>query len=519
MSLQEDLSINTIASHQKVSNKNHTRIFLIDNDSENIQDYCNFLCEFGYNATGTANLNEAFEILQVTTYDMLIFSTHFEGVTTEELIERIKKVHFGQITILLIDDTSDLLLDDASDVSENNFPSSFFIHAYYHKSSDLWTLLSLVDSLNKNILLTEKVNNIKKVIDNFIDKFSFFHQFHLPENLIATTLSHLVDLARAKAGFIQVNFANGVQEDQTLYKGIGKYDVSQKDFYAMISLDLKKKIVETKKTSEITTLDEGLVFPLIGFNNSVIGIIFVEMSDFEDNVCNLLRIFTRQASSLINNAMLHGMLDRQSEELMRTNAALNKSYLEVIEALRLAVDAKDRYTSGHSERVARYAIEIAKKLGLSGTEIENIRLGGIFHDIGKIAVSDEILLKPSRLTDEEYAKIKIHPSRGGEILSGISIFKDVIPIVEGHHEYMNGRGYPRGLQGDEICIGAKIMALADAFDAMTSNREYHKKITFDDALERLERSRGEQFADEVIDAFTDILVNSRPVIQEIADYK
>ncbi|MGL4981958.1 MAG: HD-GYP domain-containing protein [Treponemataceae bacterium] len=503
--------LENVLMQQRIHNKKNTRIFLLDNNVESVQDYCNFLCEFGYDAVGTIDPLYALEALQTKTHDMLIFSADLEGFTTEDFIVRVKDVYVGQIVILL--------QDDIADTAATTELESTFIHAFYNKSSDLWTFLSLIDSLSKNIKLTEKVDNIRKTIDGFIDKFSLLYQFQRPENLIEIALNHLLELSDATDGFIQVSFLHGTKDSDLIYRGAGKYNISQKEFYKIISLELKKKIVEAKSTLEIVILEDGVVFPLIGFNCNVIGIIFVEIKDMEYNVFNVLKIFTRQASSVINNAMLHGILDRQSEELMRTNDALNKSYLEVIEALRLAVDAKDRYTCGHSERVACYAVEIAKKMDLSEDEIENVRVGGIFHDIGKIAVSDEILLKPSRLTDDEYEKIKIHPTRGGEILSGISIFKEVIPIVECHHEYVNGRGYPRGLKGSEIPLGAKIMALADAFDAMTSNREYHKKITFEEALERIERVRDEQFDTAVIDCFIDILENNREIIEKISEYK
>ena len=150
-----------------------------------------------------------------------------------------------------------------------------------------------------------------------------------------------------------------------------------------------------------------------------------------------------------------------NEELKDANQRLEKAYMESIETLRYTVEAKDPYTRGHSDRVSEYSVLIGKYLGLPEEDLKILRIGGLFHDIGKIGVPDSILLKTEKLTDDEYSEIKNHPSIGAHILSNASIFKDIIPIVKHHHEKYDGNGYPSKLKGEDIPLFARIAAIAE----------------------------------------------------------
>lgn len=193
---------------------------------------------------------------------------------------------------------------------------------------------------------------------------------------------------------------------------------------------------------------------------------------------------------------------RQKEELLTS----------VIRALVSAIDAKDPYTRGHSDRVALYAARVAKQLGLSPQRQEKIYLTGLLHDVGKIAVSDATLRKPGRLDDEEFEEIKRHPDEGWAILQGISHLHDVIPGVLYHHERIDGQGYPDGLIGDQIPLEGRILAVVDSFDAMTSDRPYRKGMPFERALEILHAGAATQWDRDVLDAFDRAL----PEIEKIA---
>lgn len=162
-------------------------------------------------------------------------------------------------------------------------------------------------------------------------------------------------------------------------------------------------------------------------------------------------------------------------------------HLAYIETLRRVVDAKDNYTRGHSDRVSEYSILIGKKLGLSYEDLEILKIGGLFHDIGKIGISDDILLKTSKLTDLEYDEIKRHPSIGAHILENLKSFENIIPIVLHHHERYDGKGYPYNLVGKNIPYMARIVAIADSFDAMTSKRCYRNSLSINIVKEEIKR--------------------------------
>lgn len=204
-----------------------------------------------------------------------------------------------------------------------------------------------------------------------------------------------------------------------------------------------------------------------------------------------------------------------NDELKDTYDKLQKAYMESIETLRFTVEAKDTYTRGHSDRVSEYSVLLGKKLGLSEEDINTLRIGGLFHDIGKIGVPDSILLKESKLTDDEYSEIKNHPSIGAHILSNATIFKDVLPIVKHHHERYDGNGYPGKLKGEGIPYLARIAAIADSFDAMTSRRTYRDSLSLDIVKSEFERCKGSQFDPNCADAFLDILNNEYSKIEEI----
>lgn len=180
---------------------------------------------------------------------------------------------------------------------------------------------------------------------------------------------------------------------------------------------------------------------------------------------------------------------------------LQDGYIEVVDTLRRIVDAKDTYTKGHSDRVSYYAAALARHMGRDEAYCEQVRMAGLFHDVGKLSIPDRILLKDGKLTDEEYAVIQTHPRNGVEILSALSQFRPILPGVLSHHERYGGGGYPEGLRGTDIPEMARIIAVADSFDAMTSDRQYRKSLGFRYAMEELERGCGTQFDPEIARAF------------------
>lgn len=210
-------------------------------------------------------------------------------------------------------------------------------------------------------------------------------------------------------------------------------------------------------------------------------------------------------------------IKRMNDELSHTYERLEKAYLDSIQTLRYTVEAKDPYTRGHSDRVAEYSVLIGEKLNLSDNDIKTLRVGGLFHDIGKIGIPDSILLKEAKLTDDEYSEIKNHPSIGAHILCNAEVFKDIIPIVKHHHERFDGNGYPGQLKGSDIPYFARIAAVADTFDAMTSKRTYRDALPLDVVKSEIERCSGTQFDPEIAKVFLDILNNDYDKIKHIQE--
>ena len=190
--------------------------------------------------------------------------------------------------------------------------------------------------------------------------------------------------------------------------------------------------------------------------------------------------------------------------LRRTHQLVDQT-ISAIESMAAIVDMRDSYTSEHSERVAALATRIARRMGVAGQDIEHIRLAGRVHDLGKIGIPDYVLLKPGRLDADERSQMERHPQLGYDILSRFPEYKHGRELVRAHHERFDGKGYPRQLCGGEIPLGAQIIAVADAFDAMTSDRPYRRRMSEGEALHELREGSGTQWHPRVVEAIADVL--------------
>ena len=186
---------------------------------------------------------------------------------------------------------------------------------------------------------------------------------------------------------------------------------------------------------------------------------------------------------------------------VKSNTGIAEQFMNFVSALASSIDAKDPYTHGHSKRVTRYSLAIAEALGLQNEEVEDLELAGYLHDIGKIGIPQEILQKPFGLSDEEFDIVKKHPLNGVKILENLKNLRRVSNFILHHHERVDGAGYPNGLAGETIPMGARILAVADAFDAITSDRPYRKRAGIEEALLEIEQNSGRQFDSQVVRVF------------------
>lgn len=258
--------------------------------------------------------------------------------------------------------------------------------------------------------------------------------------------------------------------------------------------DIEKNYLFAKRSQE-KYYTKSLISVPLSTKGNVIGVININNKKtrhpFTEDDLKLLKEIALEAAIAIENATLY--------------KNLQATHLRTITALTAAIDAKDHYTRRHSEQVTNYALTIAKKLNLPLSEIEILKQACQLHDIGKIGIPDYILTKPGRLTEQEWREVKLHPLRGVEILQPLNYLKNVIKLIKQHHERYDGKGYPNGEKKENIEIGARIMAVADAFDAMTSERPYRKRLSLEEAINELKKHRGTQFDPTIVDIFVEIL--------------
>ena len=198
---------------------------------------------------------------------------------------------------------------------------------------------------------------------------------------------------------------------------------------------------------------------------------------------------------------LEELVEQRTAELDRALDSLEDAYRSTLRALTAALETRDSETHGHSERVVTYSLRLGREYGLNGNQMKSLEFGSLLHDIGKIGVPDSILRKPAKLTDEEWVLMREHPLHGQQILRGIEFLEGAARVVAQHHEKWDGSGYPAGLRGNKIDMCARIFAVADAFDAMTSDRVYRRGKSYEAASQELDDWAGKQFDPKVIEAF------------------
>ncbi|MFA4873933.1 MAG: HD domain-containing phosphohydrolase [bacterium] len=285
-----------------------------------------------------------------------------------------------------------------------------------------------------------------------------------PSILIVDDNSTVVELLRSQLKPFQYKLDSALDGEEALEK-------IRRDPPDLILLDLMMprisgfEICRRIKSDKNTQFIPIIVITALTEQGDKLKAIELGADDFLVKPINRLELTTR-IKSLLRMKLLHDDLDT-SESILFSLAA--------------ALEAKDFYTSGHSERVADLAVELGRKMKLDERELESIRRGGLLHDIGKIGVKESILLKPGRLTEEEMAHIRTHASRGYDICAPLKSLEPCLPIIRSHHERWDGDGYPDGLTGEEIPLAARIAAVADSYDAMTTDRPYRRGMTSEEA--------------------------------------
>jgi putative nucleotidyltransferase with HDIG domain len=273
----------------------------------------------------------------------------------------------------------------------------------------------------------------------------------------------------------------------------------------ILTNDLDKEFYLLKQLNREDYLKKSFISIPVVFQNDVLGVLHVCDKKAGSAFVKRDLMFLTNVGKISSIALRSAGLQEQ----------IQNDYLKTIAAFAKTLDARDSYTRWHSEHVTKYSLAIAGAMHCRHYEVEVIKQAALLHDIGKIGIRDNVLLKDGRLTDEEFNQIKSHPGKGEEIIKSLSFLKDASVLIRHHHEKYDGSGYPDGIKGNAIEIGARILAVADSFDAMTTDRPYRKQLALEEVLKELESKKGTQFDPAVVDAFLTILKQTPSIFKPV----
>lgn len=478
--------------------KEKFRIIALDDEPGIIKTLRVIFEREGYEFHGYTDHNEAIEIMKRKDFDLLVLDYLLNDINAKQVVEIIRKFN-KELYILLLTGHSESA--PPMETLEKND-----IQGYCIKSTDPSQLLMLVKSAYKSVSMMNEIKMNRAGLSNILKTVPQLYQLRPIDVILEEILTSLVTVINCEHAFILADniVGDNIPTHESFYKGLGKFNTDIETFSTLFNPLKMIYAGSARMDQQVVKYEDGVFLPLTNYKRESIGVIYVE--SYDDKTLNLLEIFAVQAASSINNAFLHSLINIKNTELNNTYEIIRSRYEETINTLRLTVDAKDKYTRGHSDRVGRYAVEIGKCFSnLNDADLHLLRVGGTFHDIGKIGTTDDILLSDRKLNKDEFEEIKKHPLTGAKILSALSMFQEVVPLVLYHHERIDGTGYPNGLKGDEIPFLARILAVSDAFDAMTTNRVYRQKLPVEDAITQLQKGSGTQFDPVIAETFIQLI--------------
>lgn len=398
--------------------------------------------------------------------------------------------------------------------------------AFYSLIAFLLTGVSLILFINRH-MTNERIDLMEQITHIALD--------YIVEPELSST-DYNTSLSKEKSDVLDMKFQHFIESENVL--GIKIWNTSNSVIYSK-----NDSLIETKANNKIN-LDEAFannqnylvsndlvngktakvikIYLPIQINNTIIGVyeIIKPYDEIDMHMKPVIRVISIIVFSglLILYLLLTKIMYNSSIKMLKQNDALihksndlkeaysklNSSYKSTVLALSKAIDARDTYTAGHSERVTNLSLKIGQALNLPQDKLNVLEIAALFHDVGKIGIPDKVLNKPGKLTDEEFNQIKEHPSIGVDILKTIDFLDKTLPMILHHHEKYKGNGYPSGISGEAIPLESRIICVADSYDAMTSDRPYRKGLPHDVAVNELINYKGVQFDPEIVDAFLKI---------------
>lgn len=353
---------------------------------------------------------------------------------------------------------------------------------------DLDNLLSMLTHFQEIGMNYTKTNNIQKMCDLIIEYATDLLETKMGSLMLINKSTNMLEIVSARG------LSDEVVKSTKLYIGEGIAGRVTQEGKAIYCEDVDSD-VRFLRHSKVQYDSKSFIAVPLKVKNKIIGVLNINSKTkekkFSPRDLKLTKILADQAAIAIENMQLYN--------------GMKEVYLGTIKTLAEAIEAKDPSTRGHTERVTKFAVEIAKEMDLPSNLVTNIEFAALIHDIGKIGIKDDVLLKPGQLSKSEYESIKKHPLIGEQILAPVEFLTNVAPLVLYHHEHYNGEGYMEGLKGEEIPVGARVLNVADSYEAMIAERPYSKSMTQKDAIQELRNNAGTQFDPKIVEAFLRVL--------------
>ena len=455
-----------------------------------------------YEVNEAENGEEALQLFNKDHYDLVISDIMMPGMSGMELLSRIREKNILTAVIMVtgkptIDLTVSAIKKGAVD--------------FLTKPFDIDELLYKVDiHLRKNTLLApDGIGKILEQADIKDKSDQLSKQGYIFDSIDDSPLDN--DGIFEKIAALALKLVDGEvcsillfdKQDNEFHPKVVKsvsQGISRNNMQSSVLKKVFNEVIERKEavvinSNEHPDVSPSLICAPLMIRNSILGILFVRKKknreSFSKNDIHHILSLTKRASLNLENKILY--------------ESIYSNIMDTLKSLISSIQARDHYTEEHSRRVTDMAVKIAVQLKCSTQDIESLKIAGILHDVGKIAVPDNILLKPSKLTAEEYLIIKNHSVIGENIIRPVILLDKERKIIQCHHERWDGKGYPLGIAGEEIPYLARILAAADSFDAMTNDRPYHPRMSVEEAVDELVKNKNTQFDTDIVDAFIKIL--------------
>ena len=492
-------------------------ILIIEDNEDFKQTLVNLLKREGYDASGAKDGLQAIEMTEKDFFELIVIDVKLPGMDGIEVAKRIKEAQLQvKSKIIIITGYADAEVPlkaiklGVDDYIYKPFKIEEFLYSVersiksYQLEREKERNIETIEIINKELVLIYKIVQeisshleLKEVLDIIVNKISTTLDVEICSILLVDKTS----------GELSIRVACGLNEEiiekTSLKPGerISGWVIQHKE--AVLVEDIEKDSRFARRSKEKYYTRSFISVPLM-VKDETIGVMNINNKRTKETFTEEdLRFFKSLASAVaiaIENASLY--------------TSLENTYLDIVMALTSAIDVKDHYTKDHCKHVTKYGVAIAKELGLPKAQVDKIGQASQLHDIGKIGVHDYILTKPGSLTPEEWGEMKSHPLKGSIILKPLSFLGLVVKLVEQHHERYDGKGYPFAIKGEDIKLGARIMAVADSFDAMTTQRPYRKAMSRQEAVEELKKCSGAQFDPKIVDAFLRVLEKNPQIIEK-----